>query len=90
MNKEQIEKFKSTVEEIYEIRAYSGRGMYGKECLGFVTENSLQAVAEICSASWFNDGDEFEFMLPDIFANARTDNMGYDTIIYFPNIEWVW
>jgi hypothetical protein len=50
-------------------RQYSGRGMFGKTCIGFVTGCPTDLVAEIG------------------VRGSRTDSLGLDTIVYWPNIE---
>lgn len=66
---------------------YSGRGMYGKTCVGFVVENGaeLRTVAELVG----NEEDEYtRAELVILFRQARTDSMGRDsTIVYFPRVR---
>lgn len=67
--------------DVYE--GYSGRGMFGRECTG-VTFSGTQAelIADLIeSASELNLMED----LPDMLRNARTDTLGRDTIMYFPN-----
>lgn len=66
--------------EVYE--NYSGRGMYGKTCLGITVnelENSLFRLGKLAAQS--DDGWEHEL------ENFRTDNLGRDYIIYFPKLQ---
>lgn len=53
------------------VRSYSGRGMYGKECVGITTDDPDEIVAS-CR--------EHGLSIP-----AR-DSMGLKTICYWPNI----
>lgn len=64
------------VEQIFD-DAYSGRGMYGERCIGF----TLASIREIMllGAAVAHTGVD-----PDFISSARTDNMGHDTIVYFP------
>jgi len=66
------------------VQTYSGRGMYGKECLGFTTNDPIGATAEIV-------GNIAEEDLRDrvvvAFQNTRQDSMGHETIIYFPGVK---
>lgn len=69
-------------------RSYSGRGMYGSQCLGFTcgSRQMLRAVAEImATAESMNvDLDELAIM----FAGVSWDSMGRDdVIIYFERIK---
>lgn len=64
---------------------YSGRGMYGEQCVGFVVEESqlLRTVAELV---FFADDDREQ--VAKLFRRARTDSMGRDSIIvYFPSVQ---
>lgn len=57
---------------------YSGRGMYGKQCLGFIysSTNDLLRLGAALSAAL--DGD---------VPAASTDSMGRDGIVYFPSLS---
>lgn len=65
---------------------YSGRGMYGRNCIGFTTDDStmllmaLTAILiEIANEQIHDDAPEWENLSP------RQDSMGLSTIVYFPN-----
>lgn len=61
---------------------YSGRSMFGRECFGIVSAERdivIGAVLTMVLAEVDTGIDVLELV-----ARARTDNMGYDTIIYFP------
>lgn len=68
----------------YSPRSYSGRGMYGKECVGIVTEQRLtSALAELIL------GCEDLDQAAELVERVATDNMGRDSIIlYWPHIKW--
>ena len=73
----------------YEPRSYSGRGMYGRECLAFTIgsgadqpANPLGVVAEIVAAC----PEQWEDELIELFQDAKTDQMGLGTVIYFPGV----
>ena len=51
---------------------YSGRGMYGNTCMGIVGDRD--AIYTVC------DNHNFRY--------GNTDNLGYDTIMYWQGIEW--
>lgn len=64
---------------------YSGRGMYGAECVGFVLQNRLSYIFSLANA------------IADVvivnentteFENIEQDDMGLDTIIYFPGVTY--
>ena len=66
------------------VRSYSGRGMYGKECVG-ITGSTLQHVlADLVLAEFDFDKEDLAYLI----RAARTDNMGMDTIVYWPNLQW--
>ena len=71
----------------YEPRSYSGRGMYGKECIGVTVESVQQLFQAILRAA--HDNEEMDMLFDDqIFADANWDNMGRDYIVYWPNEGW--
>ena len=61
---------------------YSGRGMYGKTCVGFDLDGS---------SSLLGLGAALASVFPDTYTEflhrARTDGMGRGIIVYFPGIE---
>lgn len=61
---------------------YSGRGMYGKTCVGFDLDGSsaLLALGAALAAVFPNEYEDF-------IHRARTDGMGRGIIVYFPGIE---
>lgn len=84
--------------ELY-IRSYSGRFMYGKNCVGITTDNPVDCVLDIVSEyialsdddrQVYLDGDT-SFSLGDLIdalKDNRQDSMGRSQIIYWPNIDW--
>lgn len=60
---------------------YSGRGMYGKETCGVVTDDAFQLVVDALQSAIKGFFDEDEAQELD-FTNLRIDNMGLDWIIY--------
>lgn len=69
--------------EIYE--NYSGRGMFGRNCLGVVVKQGYSFMEFIINLTRYmddNDVDDVDFKL----EGATYDNFGLDTIVYFPNI----
>lgn len=84
----------------FELRlTYSGRAMYGRECLGVVGGvgdygRFVAAIAQelgTCDASdddsdW-SRGDHLRDILTRITNRVCTDAMGHDTIFYFPVIK---
>ena len=77
----QIEDIQSLVSDIddAELRSYSGRNMYGKECLGIDMESMTDAFRFALSVQ---DSD-----LAFILSRPVFDDMGRGIIVYFPNVE---
>lgn len=78
---------------VINVRSYSGRGMYGKECLAFTVDedqNKFAVVAEITEHLFeLYLNDKIEFSGPDVFSKTCQDNMGLGTVLYFPGIPYV-
>lgn len=71
-----------------EYRSYSGRGMYGDECLsvdcdrGEAASIPAKLVLELMAAG------EREAAETVALAQIRTDSMGLGQIVYFQDIKW--
>jgi len=81
----------------YAPQSYSGRAMYGKECVGVRIrrdQSEFEFFADLLeTADSQSDGeDELSDNVNEIaklMRRAKTDSFGLDTILYFPRIEWV-
>jgi hypothetical protein len=62
-----------------DLRSYSGRGMYGKRCLGIDMDSMADAFR---FALMVQDED-----LSVALSNPCFDSMGLGIIVYFPNVE---
>lgn len=89
--------FKNAIENAgYATRSYSGRGMYGKSCLGFETsrgQSAIRATAEIMAdlaeTCQYDSDDKIEISdFLEFFSDVKEDSMGLGMIIYFPDIVW--
>lgn len=86
------EHVESTLGELWDIDIrtdYSGRAMYGKTCLGIVTDMSGWGLAaEVRNAleytSWAEEEDFLDYILTH---EPRTDSMGRGTIYYWPGVQ---
>lgn len=70
--------------EIYE--GYSGRGMFGKTCLGVVVKQGYSFMDFLMKLTKYmddNNVDDVDFKL----EGTTYDNLGLDTVVYFPNIR---
>ena len=68
------------------VMEYSGRAMYGAQCLGIVTEDVASAFMILGSAlaDLGNDGNA---LTRKLLREVRQDSMGRDsTVVYFPSI----
>lgn len=68
-----------------EVRAYSGRMMYGRECVGVEVDNVGQLFhlgLELADAAT----DDERFALQKMYV--AWDSMGMGTILYFPDVKW--
>lgn len=77
--------FQEFIESLgFETHSYSGRAMYAKTCLAITVEDSLNAIANIA----FNAGMMANEEETGYTSDFKTDNMGLDTVIYWPNIPY--
>lgn len=84
---EQINELDVLDDEIEVRTDYSGRGMYGKECIGFVTKEystflMALTVVLINSMRYASLDNTIEW---SELTDVRTDSMGLSTIVYFPD-----
>lgn len=79
-----------------DVRSYSGRGMYGSECLGVVVPRGelgdfiadlVEGLGEFCDGD--EDSDINHRDVADGLRMMRTDDMGRDMIVYFPGVPYV-
>jgi hypothetical protein len=56
--------------------------MYGAHCIGFVTPDPVRAMAQLVKHNPDN-----ALTLALMFARAHTDDMGRDTIMYWPELR---
>lgn len=71
----------------HKVRSYSGRGMYGKECLGVTVGRSGigKLVADIIMQLADMHEDTPHSVVAEAFEGMCTDSMGTGTIVYFPD-----
>ena len=71
-------------------RSYSGRGMFGKQCLAITTDaNPFLAMAQLIESARQNtDPDQALEDLQDALSSASMDQMGLGTVIYFKDIPF--
>jgi len=72
-----------------ELRDYSGRGMYGKECLAIDCEVSLAHAVSMTQFVIGNLGSSHLRELMDALENTCTDSLGMGTITYWPSVPYI-
>lgn len=70
----------------YEARSYSGRAMYGKECIAVDLDGS--AFEFFADLLHYAEEDSDRECLEEALRAARTDQMGRGTVVYFPGTEY--
>ena len=66
-------------------RSYSGRGMYGKECVAISAESEAGAGYAIARQ---NATKDYEINLDMIMNRVKTDSLGKSVVLYWPSLEW--
>lgn len=84
-------KFVELLQTITEdVRDYSGRAMYGRQCVGVTTDDVFGLLADIVQEAGARreDGDSSMEELADIIRDTKTDGMGLRTTVYWPYMVW--
>jgi hypothetical protein len=74
-------------------RPYSGRAMYGKQCLGITHNQPERVICTLFSVALEMDWEREDWEREDLQSLAEalqescTDSMGRSAIVYFPDIE---
>lgn len=86
---------REAIEAVYEVRDYSGRGMYGRQCIAIESDDAPhEAVLAIVDEYVSSMGDYDEDAVLNIgelirnLKGARVDSMGLGSVIYWPEIPW--
>lgn len=73
---------------------YSGRGMFGKECLGIVGSDTITIIYKIMDSIMNEYSDEkdtqlelFHELTEILSGGSKQDSMGLECIVYFPYVE---
>jgi len=74
----------------FKTRSYSGRGMYGKECLGVECNDIKDIVYELVDYILATSEMSYEnnVSIKRSVRNLCTDQLGLGMIVYFPNVEF--
>lgn len=69
-------------------RAYSGRAMYGKQCLGIAHNQPERVICTLFSVALELDWEREDLQsLAEALQESCTDSMGRSAIVYFPDVE---
>lgn len=69
----------------YTARSYSGRGMYGNECLGVSCDSPEEFRMDVLDSV---EGTDDYAEVSRVMRGMRTDSLGRRYIAYFPGVEW--
>lgn len=64
---------------------YSGRGMFGRTCVGFVVDSGCDVLSTMIELTEMLIDNDIEYV-SDKLGTIRQDSMGTGTIIYFPKL----
>jgi hypothetical protein len=70
---------------------YSGRGMYGRQCVGVTGSRgqiTLFLVELAIELAYDPDSEEPAELIREMARTANYDSMGYDAIAYWPSLSW--
>lgn len=80
-----IEDFISLIEATgYHAQSYSGRYMYGDQCVGVSCGNVFTLIADLLDSVY---QDEINDLIGTI-RNAKSNSLGLNMIVYFPQIKY--
>lgn len=68
---------------------YSGRGMFGRTCVGITCDEPMRAVMELTAYLMEAMPEAGGYDLVDTLGTPKMDSMGCSSIVYFPNLEVV-
>ena len=76
------------LEEIgFDCFAYSGRAMYGNKCLAIRTDSFNNLFADVILVAAEAE-PEVTQIVADAFRSMKTDSLGRDTVVYFPDAKY--
>jgi hypothetical protein len=85
---EEVQKFIRVLEDAgYEPKSYSGRGMYGKECVsvsGDDEDGNPVTEWDVALSLWFAIPEDEQIHVPA----PRRDQLGRGIVLYWPEYEW--
>lgn len=92
MDKEMSQEFQALFDNAgLSTRSYSGRSMYGKQCLAVELESGRMGefIGNLCSAvACHDDPSHAAELVDDACRDMRTDSMGHGIVVYFPSVSY--
>lgn len=83
---EQVKQFIEALEDAnFEVKSYSGRGMYGKSCVSVSQREDEETSAWEIARELFNRDHDCIF---DDVPEPRQDSLGLGMVFYWPSYEW--
>ena len=69
----------------YQPKPYSGRGMYGKQCVSISGDRDDNVSPwEVARCLWFNNIEDDDLDVPE----PHQDQLGLGIVLYWPSYEW--
>lgn len=75
--------------EVHFRNTYSGRGMYGSQCIGITGSHKacLQVIGQVIKNAYEDTSEEVDpGAAIDTLLEFNQDSMGYDVILYWPHL----
>lgn len=72
----------------FNVRRYSGRNMFGTQCVGIEVDSLASLAGEIAEIVADIDDEDLRHEFAGIIKRMRTDQMGLAYIAYFPSMKW--
>lgn len=81
-----IKEFCESNEECRYHQGYSGRFMFGRQCVGIVVEGDVfKQIVRLCDFLHENGVESVE----EVLGRIQMDSMGLDKIVYFPDLTFL-
>lgn len=75
------------IKDTYKVTEYSGRGMFGKTCLGVQIEG-MNKLGSLLATIIGKIDDSNRVAVVEEICSITTDSLGKGIIVYFPRVEF--
>lgn len=83
---EQVKQFIEALEDAnFEVKSYSGRGMFGKSCVSVSQRDGEGVSAWEIARELFHENHDGAF---ENVPEPRQDSLGLGIVLYWPSYEW--